>query len=200
MNPSDDLEGLDLEELERVAKAATPGPWTVTAVKGRWAVKATYMKDGLRHHRWPACCDMATDAEIIARLRNLGAEVGPLAADTIERLLKERDEARQIVADCNNSIFGSWSYFTADGDKTLVCKIEDLKAYGGEQWRRSARLLSLLGEVAGGLGEIAQDAEFADGLRNPQHELAVLRPALQAKRKASALYQKLKGELGEALT
>lgn len=66
------------------------------------------------------------------------------AADALEaqqariaELEAERDEARGIVAWCNNSLFGSHGYFTAASGKTASEAIEDLKADSREQWRRA---------------------------------------------------------------
>lgn len=46
-------------------------------------------------------------------------------------------EARDIVAECNNSLFGSHGYFTQASGVTAAQAIEKLKAYGGDQWRRA---------------------------------------------------------------
>lgn len=61
------------------------------------------------------------------------------AAAAIERLVAERDEARALVAEANNSLYGSQGYFhSVDGgpfDKHhLSSAIEAMKARGNRQW------------------------------------------------------------------
>lgn len=73
------------------------------------------------------------------------------AASHIERLEAERDEARQIVADCNNSLFGSQGYFTSASGKTAASAIEDLKSAYGEQWRRAQSAEANLSVARGAL-------------------------------------------------
>jgi len=51
----------------------------------------------------------------------------------VERLTRERDEAREIVARVNNS-FGSYSFHTNPHPATLV---EDLKERANKEWRRA---------------------------------------------------------------
>lgn len=46
------------------------------------------------------------------------------------QLRRERDEARAVVAACNNSLFGSKSYFVSE----QAAAIENLKEYGRRQW------------------------------------------------------------------
>ena len=63
------------------------------------------------------------------------------AFDELERLLAEltaaeaqRDEARTIVADVNNSVIGSHGYFT---EPSCVKAIEDLKQHANQTVRRA---------------------------------------------------------------
>lgn len=65
------------------------------------------------------------------------------AADLITRLERERDEARDIVADCNNSLFGSQGYFIEASGKTAASAIEDLKSQTGKGYAADARVREL---------------------------------------------------------
>lgn len=49
----------------------------------------------------------------------------------IAQLEAELDEARAVVIDCNNSLFGSHGYFVSE----QAAAIENLKRYGNEQWK-----------------------------------------------------------------
>lgn len=64
------------------------------------------------------------------------------AADALSRIAAERDEARLLVTEANNSLYGSQGYFhSLNGgpfDKYhLASGIEKAKAYGREQWRKA---------------------------------------------------------------
>lgn len=55
----------------------------------------------------------------------------------LERVGKERDEAWEIVAACNNSVFGTHSYFADANGKTTAQGIEEIKDFSGAQWLRA---------------------------------------------------------------
>lgn len=70
---------------------------------------------------------------------------------TLDQLREERDEAREIVAKCNNSLFGSYSYFTVLPPKNTTAPdaIENLKSYSGEQWRAAQAAEAELSRIKG---------------------------------------------------
>lgn len=74
-----------------------------------------------------------------------------MAREVVEAVEKERDEARSIVANVNNSVFGSQGYFTTP---SCVDAVEHLKREHGELWRRveaaEKRVVSLAGQALGG--------------------------------------------------
>src|SRR4051812_33196428 len=66
------------------------------------------------------------------------------AAAEIERLTAERDEARKIVADVNNSVFGSQAYFTTP---CCVDAVENLKQLSNRSYHASQAAEAKLSEV-----------------------------------------------------
>lgn len=88
-----------------------------------------------------------------------------LLAKAIEReneLRAERDEAREIVAKCNNSVFGSYGYFTAASGKTLPDAIEDLKASSRKDLEKAIADADLV-QLFDDLIEFLDDQADADG-------------------------------------
>lgn len=81
------------------------------------------------------------------------AQASALQAE-VERLQKERDEAREVVALCNNS-FGSYSYHTSPHPAE---QIEKVKEQARSEWRRAEEALERLQKVE---GEREKDAEQA---------------------------------------
>lgn len=96
-----------------------------------------------------------------------------------ERLKVERDEAREVVAKVNNS-FGCYAYFT---DPHPADKVEEIKAYGGEQYRRatSAEALAMalrdaLKRIANGLHGVRAPHRFSEAMRIAQAALSKALP------------------------
>ncbi len=85
----------------------------------------------------------------------------PESAAEIERLRRERDEARQIVTEANNSLFGSQNYFhSINGgpfDKYhLANEIEKRKSDSLTQWRKLTTAESLLAAAWENAAKIAE--------------------------------------------
>ena len=79
----------------------------------------------------------------------------------IERLTRERDEARLLVTEANNSLYGSQGYFHSlnggEFDKYhLASGIERAKSYGREQWRRAEAAEAKVAMLLEALDEITQ--------------------------------------------
>ena len=106
------------------------------------------------------------------------------AADRIEALERELSEARALVAEANNSLYGSQGYFhSLNGgpfDKYhLATGIENLKASSREQWRalaasqaEASRLREALTYAAMGLGRI-HDSLLSNGPKQASGEMAM---------------------------
>lgn len=98
------------------------------------------------------------DSELVERLNEMAADLpekSPAAINYREaaaslsqlqqRIVEveaERDEARTLVAEANNSLYGSQGYFhSTDGGPFnkyhLAQPIEDLKASANREWRRA---------------------------------------------------------------
>lgn len=78
----------------------------------------------------------------------------------IAELERERDEARAIVASANNSVFGSWGYFTDAGGKTLKEAIEHLNDLNRNQTAVLGCLCDALQKAQGDFFDIADEAKF----------------------------------------
>jgi hypothetical protein len=111
---------MDDADLKRVAEAATPGPWKVTVVEGQWAVRATYLVDGLRHTRWPATCQMSTDAEHDATF------IATFDPPTVLGLLARLSAAEAKAGVLEEAIRVIGRYARSDGDRTFDDCIRDL--------------------------------------------------------------------------
>lgn len=75
------------------------------------------------------------------------------AAETRVSEIAEFEDAKAVIAEANNSLYGSHGYFLSSNggpaDKYHLAKpIEKLKAYGNEQWRRAEKAEALLSATA----------------------------------------------------
>lgn len=68
-------------------------------------------------------------------------------AEEIARLTRERDEARAVVIDCNNSLFGSQGYFVSE----QAAAIEGLKGAKNRQWQRAEAAEALAETLKGAI-------------------------------------------------
>ena len=89
------------------------------------------------------------------------------AADRIEALERELSEARALVAEANNSLYGSQGYFhSLNGgpfDKYhLATGIENLKASSREQWRALAASQAEASRLREALTPFASEASRYD--------------------------------------
>ncbi|NBJ13301.1 hypothetical protein [Microvirga arsenatis] len=127
----------------------TPGPWKfedwdgyTLCVYAPWSDTVTPNASGYGDYRGIYICkiehqnsnECVSKAQAVANARLIAAAPTLLAeraafAERVKELEAARDEARDIVALANNSVFGSWGYFTEASGKTLAEAIEDLKAY-----------------------------------------------------------------------
>jgi hypothetical protein len=120
----------------------------------------------------------------------------------LERVKGERDEARLLVAEANNSLYGSQGYFhSLNGgpfDKYhLATGIEKVKANARSEWRRAERAEASLGVAAKALEPfnmlLAADdiwTDYGSGFRvhfsfEPGRDMSVVEKVLTARSLAS---------------